>query len=145
MCIYLIIVLCYTEYYSRKLIFKNMTKICEICFKTFNRPKRVSFKLWDQRIVCSKECNGIRMNGQKHWGWKGDKASYSAIHKWLVSNYGIANKCENIHCQQLPSDRYEYALITGSTHTHNREAYKMLCRPCHGSYDSRLNKLNVRL
>lgn len=83
-------------------------------------------------------------HGKDHWMWKGDAASYSAVHKWLVNNFGKANRCENINCPQRPSRRFEYALI-GAAYTHNKNCFKMLCIPCHRSYDSRLNKLNVQL
>ncbi len=92
----------------------------------------------------AKKAMSLKKSGEKHFAWKADNASYSAVHKWLINNYGPADKCENLSCLQLPSIRFEYALIQES-HTHNRLAYKTLCIPCHRSYDSRLNKLNVKL
>jgi len=87
----------------------------------------------------------ITHSGEKHWQWKGGGASYNAIHKWLLKNFGPANKCENLNCPKLQSFRYEYALLVNRNHTHDRTAYKMMCIPCHRSYDSRLNKFNVKL
>jgi len=84
-------------------------------------------------------------SGKDHWYWKGDNASYSAVHKWLVKNFGKANRCENTNCPKLPSRRFEYALIVADIHVHNRNNYKMLCIPCHRSFDSRLNILNVQM
>lgn len=93
----------------------------------------------------AKKSMSINRSGDKHWDWKGDEASYSAIHKWLVKNYGFANKCESINCPKLFTIRYEYALLAGFTYIHDRSKFVMLCIPCHRSYDSRDNKLNVRL
>jgi len=93
----------------------------------------------------AKKNMSLNRSGEKHWDWKGNNASYSAIHKWLVKNYGIADHCDNKDCLKINSKRYEYALKIGFKYTHNRECYAQLCIPCHRSYDSRLNKLNVRL
>ena len=60
--------------------------------------------------------------------------SYRAIHKWLCRNYGKAYKCESLGCLE-ESKRYEWALIKGKEHDHNRENYISLCKSCHGLYD----------
>jgi len=74
-------------------------------------------------------------HNEKHWAWKGGQASYSAIHKWLVKNYGSANKCENPQCKQK-SKSFHYALLFGKKYVHIRENYKMLCVSCHKIYDA---------
>jgi len=83
-------------------------------------------------------------HGSDHWAWKEELASYGAFHKWLVKNFGSASRCESINCPKLPTRRYEYALLDGKEHSHKRENYRMLCIPCHRSYDSRRNKLNAQ-
>lgn len=83
-------------------------------------------------------------SGDDHANWKGVEASYSAFHKWLLKHHGKPSRCESVACPNLPSFRFEYALIAGKEHAHNRDNYRMLCVPCHRSYDSRDNKLNVR-
>lgn len=70
----------------------------------------------------------------KHHAWKGDNASYYAIHIWLKNNYGKANKCDNSSCISK-SKRFEWALIKFKEHSHNRDNYRMLCKPCHTRYD----------
>lgn len=115
--------------------------------KTRARERAIgnSFALGYKHTDKAKHSMSLNKKNEKHPLWKENNASYSAFHKWLVKNYGSANKCENPTCQQLPSDRFEYALLHFREYTHDRTAYKMLCRPCHASYDSALNKLNVKL
>lgn len=74
-------------------------------------------------------------SGESHPKWKGDKASYRSIHKWLVNSYGKADRCENSECPGT-SDNYDYALIKGKSHSHVRSNYIMLCRSCHSKYDA---------
>ena len=59
---------------------------------------------------------------------------YQAIHKWIKRYYGKSNKCENKDCKNI-SKIFEWALIKGKKHEHNRENYKMLCKVCHMNYD----------
>lgn len=87
---------------------------------------------------------GVMPSGESHHQWLGDDASYSAIHKWLINNFGKPTHCENKHCPKLLPIRFEYALIS-EEHTHSRLNYRMLCVQCHRSYDSRRNRLNVQL
>jgi|6_EtaG_2_1085325.scaffolds.fasta_scaffold46955_2 hypothetical protein len=93
----------------------------------------------------AKENMSIKRSNEKHWAWKGDDASYSAIHKWLVKNYGPANRCENLNGCPGKSSIFQYALKHDEKYIHKRESYGMLCVSCHKYYDTRLNKINVRL
>lgn len=83
-------------------------------------------------------------SNDKHWAWKGEKASYSAFHKWLVKNYGKPTVCENKNCPQTGT-RIEYALLAGQVHAHNRTHYINLCVTCHRAYDSREPKIQIEL
>lgn len=84
---------------------------------------------------------------EKHPNWKGDNASYFAIHAWLLREYGKANKCENLSCKYprknangsllLKPKRFEWALIHGCHYQHNRNNYMMLCASCHRKYDEK--------
>ena len=42
-----------------------------------------------------------KISGKNHYLWKGDLASYSAIHMWLKNHYGKAATCENRKTQFL--------------------------------------------
>lgn len=62
------------------------------------------------------------------------KGGYYAIHAWLRYHYGSADTCENSDCQGY-GKRFEWALIQGKEHGHDRGNYMMLCKPCHMVYD----------
>lgn len=51
-------------------------KVCEICGITFTRPKGTSFKLWENRKCCSKDCRLKWMNKNKIGFQKGHKPYY---------------------------------------------------------------------
>jgi hypothetical protein len=72
--------------------------------------------------------------GADHYMWKGEKASYYAFHEWLRANFGKADRCESTTCSGK-SKKYEYSILKGKQHGHNRENYWMLCKPCHMKYD----------
>ncbi len=94
-----------------------------------------------------KEGNALGENNTK---WKGKKASYTAFHHWLRYHYGKATKCENIDCVyprkvrrrgishmiviEKPS-MFQWALLKGKIHEHNRGNYIQLCVSCHEKYD----------
>ena len=82
------------------------------------------------------------MAGDKHWSfgkrrndllsenhpnWKGDKASYSAIHHWLKSHLGKPKYCSVDLTHK--STRYVWANISGE---YKREVsdYRQLCTKC---------------
>jgi hypothetical protein len=80
----------------------------------------------------------ILPKGEKHYLWKGNKASYSSIHKWITKNYGKA-----VLCEECGSDRFvEWANIS-KKYKRNRVDFKQLCKKCHWTFDrnDRLDKL----
>lgn len=115
-----------------------------------NKGKKFPQLIGNQHAVGYKHTDEAKLSisithsNEKHWGWKGNGASYSAIHKWLKKNYGPAYKCENKTCLGK-SNIFQYALKHNYKYIHDRKSYVMLCVSCHKYYDSRLNKLNVRL
>lgn len=74
------------------------------------------------------------LKGEKHIYWKGDRASYPAIHTWLIRNHGKATHCENPKCNKK-SKIYEWSLKKGYKHSHNIKHYLQLCKSCHHIYD----------
>jgi len=76
----------------------------------------------------------ISNTGEKSSQWKGDNIKYQAIHTWLRTRYGNANKCENIDCKNK-SKEYQWALIKGKLYKRRRNHFIMLCRSCHRKMD----------
>lgn len=73
--------------------------------------------------------------GEKHPNWKGGNTCYIAMHAWLRINFGKADKCENKNCKIIKPKRFEWALIRGKKHSHNRKNYIQFCISCHRKYD----------
>lgn len=79
--------------------------------------------------------------GERNVMWKGDDASYYAIHIWLKTNFGKANRCENLDgnvltfsCTQK-SKNYQWAKKKASEYTRFKKDYYNLCVSCHRKYD----------
>ena len=69
---------------------------------------------------------------EKHYLWKGDKASYRTKHHWVETRLGKANHCS--FNSDHESTRYHWANISGK-YTRNRSDWKRLCSKCHGEFD----------
>lgn len=76
--------------------------------------------------------------GKNHGNWKGDKASYHAIHSWVKTWCGKAHKCEKCNC--LDAKRYEWANISRE-YKREVEDWVQLCPSCHRYAD--INNLDI--
>lgn len=114
-------------------------KTCEICKKEF-LPKNKHNK----NRVCSRSCRGIlaRSYYKGSPNWKGDKAGYSAIHKWLAANFEKTGTCEECGKSGLKGRKVQWANISGE-YKRDREDYKLLCNRCHYHLDKKLRKEDV--
>jgi hypothetical protein len=72
--------------------------------------------------------------GEKNGMWKGELASYSAIHKWVQSH-----KPKSIGCEQCGKQncRLELANLSGK-YKRDINDYKYMCVKCHRTYDDTL-------
>ena len=73
----------------------------------------------------------FKNRGKKNTNWKGSKAGYSAIHYWVIRNFGKANKCENCN---LKKKKYCWANKTGQ-YLRERNDWMENCYSCHKKYD----------
>lgn len=69
---------------------------------------------------------------EKNWFWKGEKASYSAIHHWVRRKMGKACKCEI--CGTAENRKYHWANKSGK-YLRDLNDYFQLCVPCHKQFD----------
>ncbi len=74
----------------------------------------------------------LAIRGNKHWGWKGEDASYSSKHKWIVRERGNPMACDN--CGTTEKKWYDWANISQS-YKRDFTDWMRLCRPCHWAYD----------
>uniref|UniRef100_A0A6M3L8H8 Uncharacterized protein n=1 Tax=viral metagenome TaxID=1070528 RepID=A0A6M3L8H8_9ZZZZ len=80
-------------------------------------------------------------HGKDHWHWK-DVPAYSAVHKWLVKEYGNPQFCEFCGIEGEYKERkdgskfwtIEWSNKTGQ-YIKDRKHYFGLCAKCHINYD----------
>lgn len=92
----------------------------------------------ENKQYCNMQCRdkGYKYKtGEQAGAWKGDKASYSAIHKWVASHYKKSTTCN--HCGT--TGLIDWANISGEYHR-ERDDWLNLCRPCHFKYDGEQHK-----
>ena len=70
--------------------------------------------------------------------WKGIKASYSAIHKYIQERKEKPNKCEICNIEKKLELSFNHEL---NKSTRNIENYKYLCSKCHKLRDKKLRKI----
>ena len=145
-----------TGIYKEKRDCKVEGKICLHCECSFKKGYKMSWKQFDKQLYCSKECVGnakrgisVTYNTGKTWlkkgdtkgknntNWKGDDASYYAIHIWVKNNKGNPEKC--IKCGKIGKVVGNKWNIDWSNidHKYNRnlDDYQGLCHKCHCEYD----------
>lgn len=119
---------------------------CEVCKKllaSYGAKRCRHHALWKGRekpkcLICQKVLTNY---GTKHCkqhqppnNWKGDKASYYAVHAWVARHRGRPQKCE--HCGTTEKKKYQWA---NKSHEYKRDLndWIRLCVPCHKKYDNR--------
>lgn len=75
---------------------------------------------------------GKSEKGEKHFAWKGENASYRAVHSWISKWKGKPKMCEM--CGTIKNITYHWANID---HKYRRvlDDYIRLCVKCHRKYD----------
>jgi hypothetical protein len=71
--------------------------------------------------------------------WKGNKASKSAMHKWMDKNFGKPKYCEI--CKRTDRKQYDWS-NKDHTYKRDRKNWQRLCSSCHKKYDIELKKEN---
>ena len=106
---------------------KRKQKYCSsICYQ----------KAWGT-VVRPKMRNNPGLKNDKNPAWKGDRAGYHAIHKWIIRKLGTPQKCEN--CGDDSNRKYEWA---NKDHKYRRNLsdWMRLCTPCHRAHDGRRSR-----
>jgi hypothetical protein len=135
------------------------SKLCSTCGKQYYRRRSVIDAQWERSKYCSRLCTqkdkksphlvkyqaqkGTHLSkqtefkkgefaGERSYTWKGDEASYAAIHLWASNHFGKPQKCE--HCGTTEKRMYHWANISG-TYRRERTDWLRLCVPCHKNHD----------
>lgn len=90
---------------------------------------------------CSRDCAFEFRKNQNHHAWKGEQATYSAVHKWMTKQYGKPEIC--FSCSGT-SPRVEWANISGKYMRDIKDWIK-LCSSCHRYFDRNADWHNVIL
>ncbi|KKN11421.1 hypothetical protein LCGC14_1026760 [marine sediment metagenome] len=99
------------------------------------RGKYCSHKCYLKNVVAWNK--GIPSpKGKDHPNWKGDKASYSAIHRWVARNNTKPECCSK--CRK--KGRLELANISGK-YKREIDDYEWLCIKCHRNMDGWFKKV----
>ena len=108
------------------------------------RTKKRSWKLSEESLKNHHSFQkGHKLNlGEINSLWKGELASISAIHQWLVYHYGNPVKCEDCGKLGKPTGKKERWSIHWSNCDHKyrrvREDYFGRCDKCHRQYDIKM-------
>jgi len=88
-------------------------------------------------IYCRNKDYVGKRTGDSHPGWKGTRASYSAVHKWINNILGKPKKCDI--CGSTTKPKYEWACIN---HEYKRvlSDWVRLCSKCHKAFDKKENR-----
>jgi hypothetical protein len=65
--------------------------------------------------------------------WKGDEASYEAIHMWLSGHFPKSGTCEE--CGEVTGKTQHAFRRHPEPYTRNRDDYRELCPSCHKLFD----------
>lgn len=88
---------------------------------------------------CSMKCKYLyreQKTDSSHHMWKGDKVSYSGIHKWVSKYFGHPMTCEWCGFETKNSYQIHWANLSG-LYRRDREDWARLCAKCHYALDRR--------
>lgn len=95
-------------------------------------------KAW---LASLKKGNFSLPEGAKHWGWKGDQATYGSLHDWVAGKLGRPKKCE--HCYKKGSKyKYQWANISGK-YKRDLNDWIRLCVQCHRKMDKNIPRATL--
>lgn len=75
-----------------------------------------------------------KVRNENNYNWKGDKASYSGIHKWVVRHKGRPDTCEMCGDSGFTAHKINWANVDNQ-YRRVLDDYIRLCGPCHSRYD----------
>lgn len=104
---------------------------CSECGKEIKTTKSVN------KRYCGMACRDKRyklLTGELSTAWKGDKVSYSGVHKCIYDKYGIPKVCEKCG-REGQSKNMNWANISG-TYKRDRSDWVRLCPTCHRLFDN---------
>jgi len=114
--------------------YEPIAKVCKYkeCRQIFTKPKKDTHEHFTSQEYCSISCSKMgRYNGSANGNWRGEWASYGAIHLWIRRKFGKPEFCE--HCKTSERRMYHWANVSGE-HKRDRNDWLRLCVPCHKKF-----------
>ena len=81
--------------------------------------------------------------GERLYNWKGDGASYAAIHNWVRCWLGKPDTCESCGASGLTGRHIHWANMSG-LYKRDVSDWKRMCAGCHRKYDVRMGLGSVK-
>lgn len=119
------------KYCTKPITNKRNKSFCDsVCFDLSGQRKKTYFYKGHEPLY--------EQTGQKSHSWKGDKAGYSAVHKWVNRTFGKAKECKQ--CGEK-NKRLHWANISGK-YLREITDWQQLCVRCHKKEDGYFGKSN---
>jgi len=80
----------------------------------------------------------LKKRNEQHWAWKGDKAGYRSIHRWVVRNLGRPNQCSK--CKKIVLGKGIHWANINHKYKRNLKDWIRLCVKCHRAFDKNKRK-----
>ena len=112
---------------DNKIDYKNLIGICYRCNVCIDCGGKISSNSHKGRC---KKCLGKSLFGSNNPNWKESGLCYGAIHKWIWTYYGKADRCENKKCVYPNPHHYEWDNIS-EKYLKDRKDWRRLCVSCH--------------
>ena len=103
----------------------------------WHKPNITSFKAG--HISWSKDQKNIKIQGERHFAWRGDQADYTSKHHWVRSNFGTPSECENCGTDNILGRYGNWHNISGD-YVRVRNDWTFLCAKCHRRFHKVLVK-----
>ena len=116
----------------------NQSEIARICEVT---PKAIR-ELLVRHGMATRPADGRPPSGPANIRWKGDEASYSALHYRVSRRRGKPAHCSRCDMTD-PARRYHWANLTGRYS--DVDDYAPMCASCHKRYDIARKKAGVHV
>lgn len=115
--------------------YKTQAEIAEI----YSTSQKVIFSWFKKLGIKSRIPFKRSQSKEKNSSWKGDDATYSALHYRVEKERGKPSVCQA--CGTMDANIYEWANLTGRYQ--DTSDYMRMCRSCHRKYDkNRKNSSN---
>lgn len=119
--------------------------------KPFKGTESTQFKVGQKPHNKGKKFPELQREKSKFW--KGDKATYTAIHMDIYKHFGKADCCQNVGCVYPRKNskgvllkkpkRYNWANMSGE-YRRERDDWVKLCPSCHQKRDRGIIKINLK-